>query len=122
MVFSPAGVHVTGANSAPGEGCNDSAARAAVDKVVLIELHPSGQQVPAHPGQTLWSALHAAGVAWPVSCRNGSCRTCMGRLLAGRVRYLVEWPGLLPEEKAMGHVLPCVACAETPVVLAGPGD
>ena len=73
------------------------------------------------PGQTLWQALQQAGVPWPVSCRNGTCRACIGRLSAGRVRYTVEWPGLLPEEKATGSVLPCVACAETDVVLHGPG-
>lgn len=78
--------------------------------------------VLAQPGQTLWSALNQAGVTWPVSCRNGSCRTCLGRLVSGRVRYTVPWPGLLPEEKATGYVLPCVACAETNVVLAGPGE
>lgn len=122
MVFFPARVPETGPNNAPGGAGDASGAREAMDPVLLIELHPSGQQVPARRGQTLWSALQVAGVAWPVSCRNGSCRTCMGRLLAGRVRYVVEWPGLLPEEKATGHVLPCVACAETPVVLAGPGD
>jgi ferredoxin len=70
------------------------------------------------PGETLWQAMQAAAVPWPVSCRNGSCRACMGVLRSGAVRYTVEWPGLLPEEKAQGCVLPCVACASTDVVLA----
>ena len=81
----------------------------------------TGQTLHSAPGQTLWQALQQAGVPWPVSCRNGTCRACIGRLAAGRVRYTVEWPGLLPEEKATGSVLPCVAWAETDVVLYGPG-
>lgn len=89
---------------------------------LTVRLHPGGQTVTASPNQTIWAALDAGGVAWPVSCRNGSCRTCMGRLLAGQVRYTVAWPGLLPEEKASGHVLPCVACPVTSVVLTTAGD
>jgi len=56
-----------------------------------------------------------------VSCRNGTCRTCIARLTEGRVRFTVEWPGSLPEEKTAGCVLRCVACAETDVVPFGPG-
>lgn len=88
---------------------------------LTIWLGAAGQALPAAPDQTLWQALQQAGVPWPVSCRNGTCRACMGRLAEGRVRYTVEWPGLLPEEKAAGCVLPCVACPETDVVLLGPG-
>lgn len=87
-------------------------------RALSIRLHPSGRTVGVRPDQTIWAALDAAGVMWPVSCRNGSCRTCIGQLLAGEVRYTVPWPGLLPEEKAGGHVLPCVACPVTSVVLA----
>lgn len=93
----------------------------AAAEVLTLHLHPGGQVLPARTDQTLWAALQAAGVPRPVSCRNGSCRTCIGRLLAGQVRYTVAWPGLLPEEKAAGYVLPCVACPEAAVVLA-PAD
>lgn len=88
---------------------------------LTIRLEPTGQILQVAPNQTLWQALQQAGLSWPVSCRNGTCRACMGRLGAGRVRYTLEWPGLLPEEKVQGCVLPCVACAETDVVLLGPG-
>ena len=30
-------------------------------------------------------------------------------LADGEVRYAIDWPGLSPEEKAEGCVLPCVA-------------
>ena len=62
-------------------------------------------------GATVLEAAEFAGLGWPSSCRNGTCRTCIRRLAAGRVTYRVEWPGLLPEEKSGGWVLPCVADA-----------
>ena len=67
------------------------------------------QDLVVAPGQTLLQAMLAQGVEWPRSCRNGTCRTCLGRLGAGQVRHTVEWPGLSAEEKAEGCVLPCVA-------------
>lgn len=107
----------------PGETAPPTpASPAGSPQELSIRLHPSGPTVGVRPDQTIWSALDAAGVIWPVSCRNGSCRTCIGQLLAGAVRYTVPWPGLLPEEKASGHVLPCVACPVTPVVLAPASD
>ena len=45
----------------------------------------------------------------PMATRNGTCRTCICLLTEGQVRYEMEWPGLSPEEKAEGWVLPCVA-------------
>lgn len=76
--------------------------------------------VPVAPDQTLLLAMLAQGVDWPRSCRNGTCRTCLGRLAGGQVRHTVEWPGLSAEEKAEGCVLPCVAVPLTDVVLSPP--
>lgn len=88
-----------------------------------FRLHlPDAHQSLVAPGSdTLLLTLQRAGVPWPASCRNGTCRACIGRLGAGTVRYRVEWPGLLPEEKAQGCVLPCVAEPTSDVVLLGPG-
>lgn len=88
---------------------------------LTLHLPATAQALLTTPDQTLLEALQGAQVPWPVSCRNGTCRACIGRLAEGRVLYKVEWPGLLPEEKADGCVLPCVACAQTDVVLLGPG-
>jgi hypothetical protein len=41
-------------------------------------------------------------------------------MTAGRVRYTIEWPGLSREEKVEGYILPCVAIAETDVVIEAP--
>jgi ferredoxin len=65
----------------------------------------------------LLHSMEAAGIPWPSSCRNGTCRTCVGRLLSGSVRYEMEWPGLSREEKEEGYVLPCAAYPCSDVVL-----
>ncbi|MFJ5383817.1 2Fe-2S iron-sulfur cluster-binding protein [Cupriavidus sp. CER94] len=56
------------------------------------------------------------GVSLPSSCRNGTCRACISKLHAGSVRYRIEWPGLSPDEKDDGYILPCVACPTGDVV------
>ncbi len=67
--------------------------------------------------QPLLQAMEAGGVDWPSSCRNGTCRTCIGQLVKGLVRYEIEWPGLSKEEKDEGYVLPCAAYPCSDVVL-----
>jgi ferredoxin len=85
-----------------------------------VTIEPGGWRLAAAPGATLLRAAEAAGVSLPSSCRNGTCRTCLCRLSAGSVRYQVEWPGLSIDEKRDGFILPCVAVAETDVVLLAP--
>ncbi|OHC72521.1 MAG: ferredoxin [Rhodoferax sp. RIFCSPLOWO2_12_FULL_60_11] len=75
----------------------------------IASVAPSGQQFDAWSNQPLLLSLEQGGLDWPSSCRNGTCRTCIGQLVQGRVRYEIEWPGLSAEEKLEGHVLPCVA-------------
>ncbi len=62
-------------------------------------------------------AAEAAGLAWPSSCRNGTCRTCIRRMIKGAVTYRIEWPGLSREEKQHGYLLPCVAYPQSDLVL-----
>lgn len=76
-----------------------------------------GQQCDAWPHQPLLMSLEQGGIDWPSSCRNGTCRSCIGQLAQGAVRYEIEWPGLLPEERAAGCVLPCVAYPLSDLVL-----
>jgi ferredoxin len=76
-----------------------------------------GQQFDAWTNQPLLVSMEQGGMDWPSSCRNGSCRTCIGRLASGQVRYEIEWPGLSSEEQAEGCVLPCVAYPCSDVVL-----
>lgn len=85
--------------------------------VWTLHLPEQGMALQAPSNRSLLHTLLSAGVTWPVSCRNGTCRTCIGQLTSGTVHYSVEWPGLLPEEKTSGAVLPCVAHPRSDVLL-----
>jgi len=84
-----------------------------------IVFVPSGFTCASDGGSVLHSA-EAAGIDLPSSCRNGTCRTCLCRMQRGSVRYLVDWPGLSPEEKRDGDILPCVAVPLSDLVLSAP--
>lgn len=86
----------------------------------IVVLQPSGLSFAAASDQTILQAAKQAGVQMPRSCQNGSCRACRCRMAAGRVVYRIAWPGLSAEEKAQGEILPCVAYAETDLVLISP--
>src|SRR6201996_4630546 len=85
-----------------------------------VRIEPLGRTFEAPDSVTVLEAAGFANLRLPRSCRNGTCRTCICKMTTGRVRYTIEWPGLSREEKAEGYVLPCVAIAETDVVLEVP--
>ncbi|HEY1394121.1 MAG TPA: 2Fe-2S iron-sulfur cluster-binding protein [Methylibium sp.] len=90
-------------------------------RVFTATLQPAKLSFEAPADLPLMQAARRAGIDMPASCRNGSCRTCMCRLLSGRITYRIEWPGLLAEEKAEGYILPCVAHAASDVVIETAG-
>lgn len=75
----------------------------------IARIATTGAQFDAPPDQPLLVSAEQALLNWPSSCRNGTCRTCIGKLSTGQVRYEMDWPGLSAEEKSEGYVLPCVA-------------
>ncbi|MBY0410315.1 MAG: 2Fe-2S iron-sulfur cluster binding domain-containing protein [Burkholderiaceae bacterium] len=85
----------------------------------IASVEPDGLQCDAWPEQPLLLSMEQGGIDWPSSCRNGTCRTCIGQLVSGTVRYAIEWPGLSAEERAEGCVLPCVAYPQSDVTLQG---
>ena len=86
-------------------------------QIFTAQVMPAGLQYDVEGDLTLLEAAEMSRVQLPSSCRNGTCRTCICRLLSGQVTYTVEWPGLSAEEKAEGLVLPCVARPLSDVVL-----
>lgn len=72
-------------------------------------IQPLNRAFRVPNGHTLLQAAEEAGLTLPSLCRNGTCRECMCHAPMGQVRYALEWPGLLAEEKVQGWVLPCVA-------------
>ncbi len=90
------------------------------DQIFSCTMHFAGPRethFAAPARQTLLTSAEQALLAWPNSCRNGTCRTCIGQLSRGSVRYAIDWPGLSYEEKAQGYVLPCVAYPTGDIVL-----
>ena len=86
-------------------------------QIFTVKVEPAGLQYDVEGGLSLLEAAEMSRVQLPSSCRNGTCRTCMCRMLSGEVTYTIEWPGLTAEEKAEGYVLPCVARPVSNVVL-----
>ncbi|MES2530376.1 MAG: 2Fe-2S iron-sulfur cluster-binding protein [Pseudomonadota bacterium] len=83
-------------------------------------VEPLGAEFETDADSTLLQSADHAGIELPSSCRNGTCRSCICLLRAGRVRYCVEWPGLSVDEKVEGWTLPCVAIALEDVTLDVP--
>jgi ferredoxin len=88
----------------------------------VLTVQPLGWCVRVAPGQSLVEAARAAGVRLRSSCRNGTCRACLCRLVAGEVAYRVEWPGITAEERLGGWVLPCVAVPRGDVEIDAAAD
>jgi ferredoxin len=85
-----------------------------------VTLAGQGWAFPAEAADTLLEAAGKAGIRLPSSCRNGTCRTCICLSTSGMVRYKIEWPGLSLDEKREGYILPCVAMAESDLVIEAP--
>lgn len=85
-----------------------------------VTITPHDWRFDAADGTSLLAAARLADIELPASCRNGTCRTCICRLTDGKVRYSIEWPGLSADEKREGYILPCVAIAESDVVIHVP--
>ena len=76
-----------------------------------LRIEPMGWRVRVPADQPLMAGARTADVDLRSSCRNGTCRSCLCRLVSGEVRYRIEWPGLSADEKREGWILRCVARA-----------
>jgi ferredoxin len=86
-----------------------------------VKIEPQGWRFEVSADRTLLLSARSAGVVLPSSCRNGTCRTCICLMKQGRVHYRIEWPGLSPEEKREGYILPCVAYPDEDLIMEIPG-
>lgn len=85
-----------------------------------VVIEPAGQAFDAPADRPLLQSAREAGIVMPSSCRNGTCRACLCRLVSGRVVYRIEWPGLSADEKLEGCILPCVAHPASALVVTAP--
>jgi len=83
-----------------------------------VRVIPNGDLFNVPASLSLLAAAEQAGLRLrDSSCRNGTCRTCICRLVSGQVVYRIDWPGLSLDEKREGFILPCVAHAASDLVI-----
>lgn len=74
------------------------------------------RRVPIAPGEDVLSALLAAGIDAPHSCRSGVCQTCLHRAPEGEIPAAAQ-QGLTAAQKAQGYFLPCVCVPTGPLTV-----
>lgn len=75
-----------------------------------ITLQPSGHSFMSGDCENVLLGALRSGFALPHSCRGGSCRSCLARVIDGHIRYPNGPPiGLMPEDEQGGYVLLCQA-------------
>lgn len=78
-----------------------------------VELKHSGQVVTVAPGQSIADALEAINVHIPRSCNEGTCGTCITRLLAGTPDHRDSF--LRPKQREEGkRIMACCSRALSP--------
>lgn len=73
---------------------------------------PTGECFDCPADRPILDAAHAANVLIAYSCRSGQCRSCIGRVLDGKIDYPNGQPqAITPAESESGLVLFCSAFA-----------
>ena len=75
-----------------------------------VRVMPGGHEFTVKAGESVLDAALRQGVTLPYGCRNGTCGSCKGKVVAGRVEYGQSQPvALTAEERAQGMALFCQA-------------
>jgi CDP-4-dehydro-6-deoxyglucose reductase, E3 len=83
-----------------------------------VTIQPSGSSFSTAEDESVLHAALEAGFRLPYGCRAGSCGSCKGKILQGRVDYGVYQDSALPDdERAAGYALFCVAKPQTDLVV-----
>lgn len=83
-----------------------------------IRVQSSGHEFDCEPDESVLNAALRAGYAFPYSCKTGTCASCRGRVLEGRIDYPRGWPQAITEREAQsGLALFCQAVPETDLVV-----
>jgi CDP-4-dehydro-6-deoxyglucose reductase len=84
-----------------------------------VTIRPSGKQFSVREHETILAAALRQGIMLPYSCRNGSCGSCQGQVLDGRVHYPRQAPlALNPQQLHAGQALFCQAVPQTDLTIA----
>ena len=107
--FGPASVLKAGAGKAPTQITGDGSSHA-----FDVVFDQSGVTVAWEPGvDSILELAESHGLRPDYSCRSGICHTCMCKLIAGEVAYVVE-PADPPDP---GHVLICCSRPVSDVII-----
>lgn len=83
-----------------------------------VSLQPSGRTFRVEPGERILAKGLAAGIQMPYGCRMGTCRSCRGRVVSGKVDLGDAHLAYLPQsQRDEGYALLCQATAESDVVI-----
>jgi ferredoxin-NADP reductase/MOSC domain-containing protein YiiM len=107
--FGPASVLKAGAGKAPAQITGDGSSHA-----FDVVFDQSGVTIAWEPGvDSILELAESHGLRPDYNCRSGICGTCMCKLIAGEVAYVVE-PADLPDP---GHVLICCSRPVSDVIV-----
>lgn len=81
------------------------------DRGFVVRLARSGRSIEVGPDETVLEALLSKGIDVDYSCREGTCGTCIARVLSGRVEHRDK---LLSASERETHILICCSRATTP--------
>src|SRR3984957_20716430 len=79
-----------------------------------VELIPGGKRFRVEEGLSILNAGLAAGIKMPYGCRIGTCRSCRGKVVDGKVDFGAAHPAYLPQhQRDEGYALLCQATARS---------
>jgi len=88
---------------------------------IRVDIQPSGQTFSLDAGRSILDGALAEGLMLKHSCREGTCGSCKGRVVEGRVDHGQTSLEVLSEaERAAGLALFCCATAESDLVIEAP--
>lgn len=84
-----------------------------------VTLQPSGHEFQVAENESvLDAALREKGMVLPYGCRNGTCASCMGKIIHGEIAYADgRPPGLTDAEHGEGKALLCQARPRSDLVI-----
>ncbi|MCS4503148.1 CDP-6-deoxy-delta-3,4-glucoseen reductase [Arhodomonas aquaeolei] len=83
-----------------------------------VRIENTQHEFTVEDGEAVLSAALRHGLILPYSCRGGTCGTCMGKVVEGRVSYPDGRPPALSEaEEAVGQALFCQARADSDLAI-----
>jgi len=83
-----------------------------------VTVQPSGHVFELDENETVLDGALRHGIMLPFSCRGGSCGTCFGSVLSGKINFPDGLPlGLMESDRDAGKALFCVATAESDITI-----